>query len=249
MSRTRLVLAALGMSAALTGCGTSTPAVPSQDLGTELSGRVPAAIMSLPLTDSTGKVHHLADYAGDVVVIDPIMTLCQETCPLDTAAFTSAAHAAVSDRHIVFLSITIDPERDTVPQLAAYRKLYAGPPNWLTLTGSAKAIDAIWKYFGIYHQKVPEGNPPTRNWRTGAVLTYDIDHTDAVIFIGPDGQERWVVEGPPDAHGETLPAAMQSFLSAHGLQNWSNPDQPAWSARSVLTILSWLRGHQIKPLA
>ena len=57
-------------------------------------------------------------------MISDVMTLCQESCPLDTANVVAAARPverAGLDSKVVFLSITIDPGRDTVAQLAAYR--------------------------------------------------------------------------------------------------------------------------------
>ena len=85
------------------------------------------------------------------------MTLCQETCPLDTANLVAAADAAqaagLGDK-IAFLSVTIDPARDTVAQLAAYRKLYTpAPADWIVATGSAGQLSVFWNDLGVFIQK------------------------------------------------------------------------------------------------
>ena len=53
---------------------------------------------------------------GKIVVLSDMMTLCQESCPLDTANVVAAARsiekAGLGDR-IQFVSLTIDPGRDT----------------------------------------------------------------------------------------------------------------------------------------
>ena len=65
---------------------------------------------------------------------------------------------------IVFLSITVDPGRDTARRLAAYRRLYApAPADWLTLTGTPTNVAALWNYFGVYTQKVPDTPPAPKD--------------------------------------------------------------------------------------
>jgi cytochrome oxidase Cu insertion factor (SCO1/SenC/PrrC family) len=80
------------------------------------------------------------------------MTLCQETCPLDTANLVGAARAVTAaglgDR-VAFATITIDPHRDTPARLAAYRDQFApAPADWRLLTGSPDTLAALWKDLG-----------------------------------------------------------------------------------------------------
>ena len=244
-----ILLVALG----LTACGTSAaPPPPSQALGNVMTGAVSKRILDLPLIDSTGRVRHLADFAGKIIVIDPILTLCQETCPLDTAAFTSVARDVAASSvasKVVFLTISVDPQRDTPVQLAAYRALYGNiSPNWILLTGTPLTIARLWKYFGVWIQRVPEDQPPAHNWRTGQVLTYDINHTDAVIYIDGHGQERFIIQDPPDVRGSKLPTALIKYMDAQGIHNLHHPNSQAWTPNQALTVLNWLTGTTIKPV-
>ena len=132
--RRAATVAALALIGFLNGCGGPLAATPPhfRDGGTALDAPVPAAIDDITFTDETGRHVHLSDYAGKTVVLDDILTLCQEHCPIDTASMVSMARAyAASDRatSTVFLSITVDPGRDDPQQLAAYRRLYAGKPG------------------------------------------------------------------------------------------------------------------------
>jgi cytochrome oxidase Cu insertion factor (SCO1/SenC/PrrC family) len=219
---------------------------PGPSVGTALDSAVPASVLDLPFTTSDGRTVHLRDFAGKVVALSDVMTLCQETCPMDTAGFvstdrdeTSAGHAADE----VFLSITVDPARDTTAQLAAYRRLYApAPTNWLALTGSRADVTALWDYLGVWRQKVPEGpGAHPRNWRTNAPLTYDVQHSDEVFFLDRNQHERFVLEGPPYVTSGSLPPSMTSFLNDAGRQNLAHPQASDWTEAQARSVLTWLR--------
>lgn len=235
---------------ALSGCGSS-PAVPApgRNVGTELDGAIPRAILDLPLRDSSGHARQLSDFAGKVLVISDSMTLCQETCPLDTASVVHTARqvaTAGASTKVEFLTITVDPQRDTVPQMRAYRRLYAGPANWLTLTGSPKVVDRLWNYFGVFRKKVAVDRPAPHNWRTGKVLSYDIQHSDEVFFLDASQHERFILEGAPMVpdHAE-IPKRIYGFLSDEGRKNVAHPADTAWTEPQALSVVSWLLDRRI----
>jgi protein SCO1 len=256
--RTAVAVVAVALAVLATGCssggggkggGSAIPA-PSQDIGTRMSGAVPADILHLPLTDSTGKRTSLAAFKGKVLVISDVMTLCQETCPLDTANLVQTARQAVKDGEgskVEFLSITIDPQRDNTAQLAAYRKLFSpAPADWQTLTGSSSAVAKLWKYFGVWYKKVPQGKPPAKNWRTGQTLTYDLDHADELLFVDGRGSERFLISGTGHvAPGTSVPAAMRKYLDADGLKNLKDPDAQDWTVGQALQTVGWLLQHKL----
>ena len=251
LSPAPLALAAVLVLAAsvLAACGGSGVAAPRPGVGTQLDRPVPASILDLPFRDQDGQVRRLSDFAGKVVVISDSMTLCQEHCPLDTAAVVRTAQtvdAAGQGGGIVFLTVTVDPARDTVPQIAAYRRLYKGPANWLTLTGSPSAVRKLWAYFGVYVKKVPEADHPApRNWRTGTPLTYDIDHSDEVFFLDTHAHERFVLEGIPYiASKSQIPATIYHFLSAHGRRNVAS-GQAGWTEAQAVQAVSWMLDKKI----
>ncbi|MGN6250523.1 MAG: SCO family protein [Marmoricola sp.] len=239
-----LAALALLVAAALAGCGAATPAAaPTISGGAELGAHLPASVLHLPLTDARGRTVHLADFAGKTIVLQDMLTLCQEHCPIDTAAFVGAARAWAGTAHasdVVFLSITVDPRRDTPAQLAAYRRLYARSradlPRWRLLTGSPHDIATLWKALHVYVHRVPQDGV-VRNWRTGARLTYDVDHGDDVYFIGPKERERYLIDGQPALGGEPMPPAMQRFMSREGR---ANEKAAGWTAADALKVLDWL---------
>lgn len=165
----------------------------------------------------------LADLIGKTVVIQDVMTLCQELCPIDTASFVRAASdyssGAADPADVVFLSITVDPERDTPAQLAAYRRQYVGAstnlPQWRLLTGAPRDIRALWRFLGVWVHRVPQ-DEKVRNWRTGRPLAYDIQHSDEAFFIDPSGRERYLLDGMPSMGASRVPPTLQRFMSADG---------------------------------
>ncbi|HWU22475.1 MAG TPA: SCO family protein, partial [Nocardioides sp.] len=118
----------------LAGCGS--PAAPTAPhfakAGDQLDLPLPAAVKRLRFTDSNGRTVRLSDFAGKTIVVGDMLTLCQEHCPIDTATLVLMAHeyaaTAADPADTVFLSITVDPVRDTPAQLAAYRHQYVGSP-------------------------------------------------------------------------------------------------------------------------
>jgi protein SCO1/2 len=256
-ARSRLAPAAGAGAVALAcalvaSCGSSGPPAPSANLGTAMDATVPASILTLPLTDSRGHRTTLSALRGKVVVLGSSMTLCQEICPLLAANFVSLARQAAAAGHakdVDFVQLTIDPERDVPARLAAYRQLFRpAPANWSTLTGPASSISAIWKFFGASYEKVPEDSPPARDWWTGKLLTYDIQHSDVVVFLDANQRERYLLDEAPAAAGKQLPETLKNFLSDEGRTDLTHPDPEAsWTPKDAAGVVNWIAGRRLVP--
>jgi protein SCO1/2 len=205
----------------------------------------------VPLRDSTGRVRHLSDFAGKVLVVSDSMTLCQESCPLDTASVVQAARRTDrggAGKDVEFLTVTVDPGRDTPHRLAAYRRLFRpSPPNWLTLTGTPAHVRALWKAFGVYIKRVPEGSPAAQDWLTGKRLTYDIEHSDEVFFLDKHQHERFILDGVPHVAGRSsIPSTLYQFMSTQGHRNVTHPQGGSWTPSQALQVISWLDRRQVE---
>ncbi len=224
----------------------SDPTGPGADVGTRIDAALPARILDLPFTTSDGRAVSLRSFAGKLVAVSDVVTLCQETCPMDTATFveTARAEAAHSRSDEVFLSITVDPARDTTAQLAAYRQLFSPPPrDWLLLTGTPQSVDALWDYLGVYRHRVAEPpGPAPRSWRTNQPLTYDVQHSDEVFLLDRRTHERFVLEGPPYAGPASVPSRLKGFLNDEGRTNLAHPPSSDWTETQARGVLTWLRG-------
>lgn len=248
-----LAAAALVTAALLTSCGhlRTTPPAPGPSVGQQLDVPLPPVASDAALATSGRRVT-LHSFGGKILFISDVMTLRQETCPLDTADVVQAARlvdaAGLTDR-VEFLSVTIDPTRDTTARLAAYRKLYdAAPANWLVLTAAAPTLSRLWNALGVYIHKVTDARPAPRDWLTGKRLTYDLTHSDELFFLSPNRHERFLLEGAPHVSpGTPIPATLRTFMDAQGRNNVNHPDPLAWTLPQELDVISWLTGHRIQP--
>lgn len=249
------VAALLGALLTPAGCGGSTRSdvpAPAPTVGQQLVATLPAATMNAQFVTSAGNAVSLRGLSGKIIVLSDVMTLCQETCPLDTANVVAAARAVEAaglGNRVVFLSITIDPLRDTAQRLRAYRALYSpAPPDWVLATGTAPTVTSFWDALGVTIERVPDTPPAPRDWLTGKPLRYDLTHSDELFFFDRAGSERFVLEGPPHvAPGAPIPDTLRRFLDANGRDNLAHPDPTAWTEAGELSVLSWLLNRRLSP--
>jgi protein SCO1 len=101
-----------------------------------LYGEVP----DFTLMDRSGRTVARADLLGHVWLANFVYTQCTETCPLQSAV-VARLQREFGQPELRFVSITVDPERDTSAALAHYAERYgADPVRWLFLTGDKRAI-------------------------------------------------------------------------------------------------------------
>jgi cytochrome oxidase Cu insertion factor (SCO1/SenC/PrrC family) len=187
-------------------------------------------------------------------VLADFLTTCQEVCPMTSVNVRDAAGDAVAaglSSSVLFLEVTVDPQRDDPARLAAYQKLYGSRPAWDLATAGATGTAALWKFLGVYYAKVPADNPAPTDWLTGKPLTYDVNHQDVVIILGPDGHERWIAQGTPDTGGQQPPATLAHFLNDQGRANLASPQAqgPVWTTPDIDQALSRVTGRTITPRA
>lgn len=232
---------AIGLAATvLAGCGSDpVPGPPSASQGIVQNRVVP----SIPLVNQRDVPMTLASFRGKTVVLAPMLTLCQEVCPLTTenlSLIQQAVDRAGLAKQVAIVEYSVDPERDTPARLAAYAKL-AGA-NWTLLTGSPANVTAMNSFFYVLAQKVPEDSPPQLDWWTHQSLTYDVNHSDGFFIIDPSGHERFATAAAPDVTSHQLPAALSAMLDIQGRQNLNDPmiDGQTWTVPEALSDLGWI---------
>lgn len=128
------------------------------------------------LTDVDGKTVTDRDLLGKPTLIYFGFTYCPEICPTtltDIGQWLERLGPKADRLNVIF--ITVDPERDTAPQLKRYLSNF--DPRIRGLTGSAEAIAATAKAYRIYYSKVPlEGGE------------YTVDHSTAVYLFDKRGE-------------------------------------------------------------
>ena len=113
------------------------------------------------LTSQDGVPVKLTDFRGKVIAVAFIFTMCTETCPVLTPmmSFVQDRLGADFGKKIVFLSITVDPERDTPEVLKEYAQAFgANSAGWSFLTGEPAAVREVARRYGVFAAKAPNGN-------------------------------------------------------------------------------------------
>ncbi|MBV9661502.1 MAG: SCO family protein [Acidimicrobiales bacterium] len=240
----RSLFAVLVLAAVAAGCASSKSGPPAANVGTIIPPGHPVPDTSL--VDQNGQASSLASFKGRYVVLAQFLTLCQEECPLTTAAFQNmkaAVDKSGLSSKVAFVEVTVDPERDNPARLLAYQKEFGA--DWTLLTGTTADISAFWKAFGVFYQKVPEGSPPADDWLTHQPLTYDIDHSNGFVLIDPSGDERFITQELPNLHGQLSPQ-LKSLLDSEGISNLDSADPgQSYTIPQALGALSWLVGKKL----
>jgi protein SCO1/2 len=113
------------------------------------------------LISQDGAPVKLTDYRGKVVALTFIFTLCADTCPVLTPMMSFVQDQLGSDfgEKIHFVSITVDPERDTPEVLKEYAQAFgADLSGWSFLTGTPDAIRDVTRRYGIFAAKTANGS-------------------------------------------------------------------------------------------
>jgi protein SCO1 len=113
------------------------------------------------LTSQDGKQIALADLRGNVVAVAFIFTLCSATCPVLTPMMSLVQDRLGTDfgTNIAFVSITVDPERDTPDVLKLYAQMHgADVPGWSFLTGEPAMVQDVIRRYGVFASKTPDGD-------------------------------------------------------------------------------------------
>ncbi len=120
----------------------------------------------------------LHDLRGKVVAVAFIFASCTDVCPMltDNMARVKAKLGSAFGSEIAFVSITVDPERDTPEVLKQYAKDFdADLKGWSFLTGDPAIVHEVGRKYGIIARKTANG---------------DVDHTLLTSLVDRNGSLR-----------------------------------------------------------
>ncbi len=139
---------------------------------------VPRKVADFSLIERSGKKVTNKDLLGKPWCVNFIFTSCTMTCPTNTKAMMELSHAC-KDLDVRFVTITVDPERDTPERLQQYAEIYqADPEKWLFLTGDQQEIfDLIRNSFLQVVEKRKES----------PLFGMEFAHSDRVMQVDADG--------------------------------------------------------------
>ena len=124
----------------------------------------------------------LIEADGKRVLIDFVFTNCDGPCPILTSKHVQLQRALDFElrARTHFVSISLDPERDTPAVLRAYATARgADLSNWSFLTGPPAEVAAVVENYGVGSTPGPDG---------------EIEHMVAAFLVDPEGRiaERYL---------------------------------------------------------
>ena len=131
------------------------------------------------LTGADEKPITLRQLRGKAVLVSFIFTTCSGSCPATTHRLakvheTLAKHPLAERVH--FVSISLDPERDTPAKLRDYMRLYEiEGPRWSFVTGAPRTVREAIAAWGMWARPAANGQ---------------LDHPSRVFLVDPQGRIR-----------------------------------------------------------
>lgn len=189
--RRSLLAAASAALLGLSGCQPKSPAFHGVNLTDAAYGR------DFELRDPAGRIRHLSDFRGKVVLLFFGFTQCPDVCPTALTRAAAVRQLLGKDAELLqVLFVTLDPERDTPEVLRSYTTAFDS--GFLGLWTDAAGTAAVAKDFKVFFHKVPTGS------------SYTLDHTTISYLFDPQGRLRVAI--PHDMSPADLTADVRLLL-------------------------------------
>jgi protein SCO1/2 len=161
-----------------------TAATPIVDLSQNFDGvqvmNPPKQVQDFTLISQTGNPVSLSDYRGKMVLMFFGFTNCEDICPGTLLEFKQIRQK-LGDKadKVVFLFVSVDPQRDTPQIIGDYVKRF--DPTITGLAGDMKVFDTIKNDYDLQFIQVP-------NEDGTAGTSYSISHTPNPFLIDARGK-------------------------------------------------------------
>ena len=191
------------LAAALSACGEKQDeqAIRVHGQSEPPAGKNLPVVVQVPefsFTERNGKQMGPKELLGKVWVADFIFTNCPGPCPLMTLQMHRIQERFKSSDDLRLVSITVDPERDTLPVLKEYaRKYQADPHKWFFLRGPRKEA----------HELAFKG------FKQGSKADPLNDHSIRFALVDRLGRIRNYYDGTDEKSMERLFSDLEALLS------------------------------------
>ena len=126
------------------------------------------------LFDQNGDLFRFSDHEGKVIVVAFIYTSCPDICLIISANMHYVKeNLGTYSEDVVFVSVTIDPARDTVEHLSEWTEQMGY--DWYHLTDSARALRDVYSDWNVVvdNEHIAASEPPSESLVRVAVLNPD----------------------------------------------------------------------------
>lgn len=160
----------------------------------ELQNKVNGHTVSdFELLNQNGKTITQKDYENKIYVVDFFFTSCPSICPIMSNNMEKLQNVFLNDDNLKLLSISVTPEKDSIPALKAYSEKHKViDAKWNITTGEKKHIYNLARK--SYFAAVSEGDGGLQ----------DFIHTPNFILVDTKKQIRGVYDGTKNDEIERL---------------------------------------------
>jgi protein SCO1/2 len=160
----------------------------------------PRSVADFTLTDQHGRAFSLGNERYKLALIYFGYTYCPDVCPMSLADMARVKEILRSKASsVLFVMITVDPERDT-PQVLG-RRLAVFDPSFIGLTGDKAELKRLWDDFGVYVE---------REDTKGSAAGYLMAHSASLYLV--DQQRRLRLIFPFGTKPKAIASDIVSFL-------------------------------------
>ena len=155
-------------------------ALTSHQMGAPMATQSGKALIGGPFALTNQKGERVTDetFRGKYMLVSFGYTFCPDVCPAELQLMSNAVDLlGAKAEKVTPIFITIDPERDTVPQIAGYVENFH--PRMVGLTGTPEEIKEAASAYRVYYAKA-EG--------ASAASGYLMDHSTFLYLMDPQGQ-------------------------------------------------------------
>jgi protein SCO1/2 len=167
--------------------------------GKDITDTIFYSVPDFHFTDQSGNAVSRQTFDNSIYIANFFFASCKDVCPRMNAE-VGAVYQYVGEQHfseIRFLSITVDPENDSVPVLAAYaRKFHADPGLWHFATGSMDEVVHAGRGFLL---------PVSKEDKT-------IDHSQNLMLVDKANHIRGIYNGLDEVDIKRLKEDLKALL-------------------------------------
>ena len=151
------------------------------------------------LVDQTGRTFSLTQLRGTPLVVTFVSAHCKDVCPLIDAQIGQAvADARARDLRVRFVTITLDPERDSMADIKKLARTFGADPRyWLVAGGAIPDVHAVMQAFRVTADRGGDG--------------YADVHTTFVYLVDKRGVVRNAMLASNDLSDQILTTVKQQW--------------------------------------
>ncbi len=161
-------------------------------------------VLDFELINQNGEVITQDDYKNKIYVVDFFFTVCPSICPIMTNNIVKLQNTFLAMEDIMFLSISVTPEMDSVPVLRKYaNEKGVIDRKWNITTGNKRHIYNLARksYFAVVEQ--------------GDGGLQDFIHTPNFILVDTEKHIRGVYDGTKDEEIDRLSKDIKTLYRDH----------------------------------